>query len=197
MDKMLPVENKITFDVSRYHKRTSYIRAMLDYDQVLTPDFVSKKVPTETKITLNVGRFQTNTMFIQKMMDYYSVLDSTVFCDKPHRLKKIPIDSQTGVKPQQLYAVTTIAPHAMFGGDRTPVICSTFKTAKRYLENNVFDLWEYSYHLAVIESFEPNAIYGGYRKAYWFRFVGTDSSGGYRSIKTPARYKRSFGFGVG
>jgi hypothetical protein len=97
----------------------------------------------------------------------------------------------------RLYTVTTIAPSARFGGERTPVICDSFERAQEIVERNEGDIWECSYHLVVIEAVIPNWLYGSSyaNERYWYRY-NTDAER-YEPIETPERYELTFGFGIG
>lgn len=98
---------------------------------------------------------------------------------------------------QYLYVVTTIARNNVTGGVRALAICNDFVRAKQIIETNEGDIWEFSYHLAVIEPFMEGAVYGGLsiKKQYWYRW--NKERGGYEPIETPPMYERVLGIGIG
>jgi hypothetical protein len=88
-----------------------------------------------------------------------------------------------------LFTVTTITSLPRYGGNRTPIICDNFTFAKRVVEENLGDIYECSYTLAVIESVEPNRMYpglGAEREAYWYMWQGDSMDGAYHAIEVPS-----------
>lgn len=125
--------------------------------------------------------------------EYNEILKSCVLKPGGHRQMESTAD-----KPVRLYTVTTIAQSVMYGGMRTPVICDSFDKAVMIVEDNVGDIWEYSYMLAVIEAVIPNKLYGGIMgEQYWYRWTRDEIGGSYKAIETPLSYKNTFGFGIG
>lgn len=98
---------------------------------------------------------------------------------------------------QYLYVVTTIARNNVTGGIRPLAICNEFARAKQIIETNEGDIWECSYHLAVIEPFMEGAVYGGLsiKKQYWYRWSNEHKR--YEPIETPSMYERVIGIGIG
>ena len=97
-----------------------------------------------------------------------------------------------------LYSVTVIAANKRFGGTRTPVMCNSFHKAKFIVEHNVGDLWEYSYHLCVIESVTPNSVYNISwipSKRYWYKWDLKKHC--YIAICEPKEYARIVNWGIG
>lgn len=120
--------------------------------------------------------------------EYYALLERCEYI-KAHVLK--PFDNK-----KRLYTVTTFAAAARFGGDRTPVICDSFEIAKRFVERNVGDIWEYSYDLVVIEAVLPNVLYGCLPgEQYWYKW-DLDAQA-YRPIKCPPGKENIIGHGIG
>ncbi len=98
-------------------------------------------------------------------------------------------------KEKFLYSVTTIAASQKFGGTRTPVICNSFRAAKKIVENNIGDIWEHSYMLCVIESVQPNVLYGSGQEKYWYKFDKNTNK--YLAIEEPEFYSRTVGWCIG
>lgn len=99
----------------------------------------------------------------------------------------------------RLYTVTTIAPiapSARYGGTRTPVVCSTFESAKSIVEKNKGDIFETTYRLAVIEAVVADWLYGGtLDEQYWYVWKGDYESGGYVPIERPKQFEGTIGIG--
>lgn len=97
----------------------------------------------------------------------------------------------------RLYTITTIARSPKYGGERTPVICSTLDWARKIVETNNGDIYEYSYMLVVIEGLRPDELYSAsdVDERYWYCWDREQRC--YRPIETPDMYKNTFGFGVG
>lgn len=90
---------------------------------------------------------------------------------------------------QRLYMVTTLARSARFGGKRTVAVCSTFEAAQEIVEKNQGDIFECSYHLAVIEGIVADWLYGGdLDERYWYVWEGTSSDGAYVPIEEPEAF---------
>lgn len=86
-----------------------------------------------------------------------------------------------------IFTVTTIAPSQRYGGTRTPMVCSSFDVAREYIENNIGDLYEYSYSLAVIEIIVVDHLYNGdIKDSYWYKWIDKI---GYQAIETPESFK--------
>ena len=99
---------------------------------------------------------------------------------------------------RRLYTVTTIAASARYGGIRTPVVCDSFKAAKRIVELNGVGIYETTYQLAVIESIIPNWLYYSLGEQYWYVWKGSCETGKYVPIEAPERYINSSGLsGIG
>jgi len=99
-----------------------------------------------------------------------------------------------GYKGTRLYTVTTIAPSARYGGVRTPIICDNFEFAKKVVEENLGDIYELSYSLAVIEAVEANHMYSHLEEAYWYVWISDGTprphDGRYHACETPPEYAR-------
>lgn len=95
---------------------------------------------------------------------------------------------------KRLYAVTTIASSARYGGTCTPVVCDDFEIANKIVLENQGDIWEHSYMLVVIEATVCNWLYSNiFEEQYWYMW----QDGGYKPIECPEVYRSSFGFGIG
>lgn len=105
--------------------------------------------------------------------------------------------TRSGVK--RLYTVTTMAASTRYGGNRTVVVCDSFKKAEGIVLGNYGDIYEFSYQLCVIEAIACNRLYAYLDEAYWYRWYGDPNKrgSGYRAIHTPKVYANTFGFGVG
>lgn len=90
----------------------------------------------------------------------------------------------------RLYTVTTIASSPRYGGTRTPIVCTSFEGAKRVVEENEGDIYEYSYMFAVIEAVVADRLYGTeLDELYWYKWVRNDNGGQYQAIETPPGYE--------
>jgi hypothetical protein len=97
----------------------------------------------------------------------------------------------------RLYTVTTIASSARYGGTRTVAVCTSFERAREMVEENVGDIFELSYRLAVIEGLIADHLYGGLdHEQYWYVWKG-DQDGSYKPIEVPAAYENVVGIGIG
>lgn len=94
-----------------------------------------------------------------------------------------------------IYPITTIAQSDRYGGTRTPVVCSTFKQASKYVLNNAVDMWETTYDLVVIEPHTLDRFYSSGHKCFWYKWDRSQSR--YRPIHTPEVYERVCRFGIG
>lgn len=88
--------------------------------------------------------------------DDYVIL--AVLRDTPHAQKEVL--AGLGKGGHRYYTVTTFSRGVGYGGDRTPIVCSSFDSAKRIVEENIGDIWEYTYHLCVISGFYMDCMYG-------------------------------------
>lgn len=97
---------------------------------------------------------------------------------------------------QRLYTVTTLAASPKYGGERTPVICTSFERAVQIVARNEGDIWETSYHLVVIEATQPNVLYGGFLdEQYWYKW--DPNAQAYRPIQCPPGKENILGYGIG
>jgi len=102
-----------------------------------------------------------------------------------------------------VYSVTTIAKDAAHGGQRTVAVCDTWERAADIIRANEGDVWETTYHFAVIESTELNVLYGGFgeRTQWWFCWDaapdGDLMNGSYVPCESPSLFDRVQGFGIG
>jgi hypothetical protein len=94
-----------------------------------------------------------------------------------------------------LYVVATIAPSEKTGGTRAPVVCTSLERAKKIVETNEGDIWEFSYDLAVIETFIPDQLYSATDERHWYRWNLEKMR--YMPIDCPEEYQNVSGFGVG
>lgn len=114
---------------------------------------------------------------------YDELLGKCILKPEGHVQKPAPEGCAT-----RLYTVTTIAPCVRYGGTRTPVICDSFEVAKHYLDENLGNLFEFSYSLAVIEAVEANCLYSHLNEVYWYMWVDNKddpAEGDYRAIEVP------------
>lgn len=96
---------------------------------------------------------------------------------KPHGHSRSSLDAGL------VFTITTIASSQRYGGNRTPIVCSSFSTAREYVENNIGDLF---YSLVVIEVIALDHLYNGdIKDSYWYQWV----DGSYKAIETPDVYK--------
>lgn len=123
-----------------------------------------------------------------------------------HSLANLAPKEHSDTREGYWFTVTTIAPSAGHGGQRTVGIFESFEKALQFVKGNPGWLWEFSYMYLCIESVLPNACYGGMgrkdRKAYWYVFKQEkegDSDGEYLAIPTPSsdnfKYLNSFAIG--
>lgn len=133
-----------------------------------------------------------------KEAEYQKALEGAVV-KGPHIEKPLRGQWAKGGEPKRLYTLTTLSIHAMYGGERTIAICDSFEEANHIVIENMGDIWETSYGLAVVESVIANALYGGIgeRDAYWYRYWGNARTGGYQPIETPECYRSIQGWGIG
>lgn len=76
----------------------------------------------------------------------------------PHLQKEVVAGLGNGGK--RYYTVTIFSRGRGYGGDRTPIVCSDFDSAKQIVEENRGDIWECSYDLCVISAFYLDCMYG-------------------------------------
>lgn len=126
--------------------------------------------------------------------DYEHILKSCVKKDTPH----IALEDD---KNKWAYTITTIARSAKYGGERTPILCSSFEIANEVVLENSGDIWEHSYNLAVIESVMIDALYGSvHGHKYWYVWDYDPDDpycGRYVPIEEPEYSKHTWGFGIG
>ena len=128
--------------------------------------------------------------------EYENILKSCVKKNTPH----IKLEKDQFCK--FVYTVTTIARSAKYGGQRTPIVCSSFEFANEVVSENIGDIWETSYQLAVIESVIIDCLYGSSDgNKYWYIWEknGDDDTydGQYVPIEEPEEFKNIYGFGIG
>ena len=117
------------------------------------------------------------------------ILKTCVKKSEPHQRKSYD---------NNLYTVTTIAASSWFGGQRTPIICTSYDRATEVVLENEGDIFEASYMLAVIEGIQPNILYGNViGEQYWYMWEGPYHDGKYVPIEIPEEYKNILGFGIG
>lgn len=118
----------------------------------------------------------------------------------PEGHKQKPIDAHSlKYKPKRIYAITTYAASARYGGKRTVGVFD-WRMAKRIVEKNAGDIFETTYRLAVIEGLFKNWLYGGHgyiEEAYWYLWVGDYETGKYHAISTPPQFEGAVGHGIG
>ena len=97
------------------------------------------------------------------------------------------------MQPAFIYTITTMKENGR--GTRTPGYFFSLETAKRYLEENVGDLFEGTYDYAVIEKVYPGiyAIEG--RVEWWYQFDMEKDS--YVGIDKPDKFQRAVCWGIG
>jgi hypothetical protein len=89
---------------------------------------------------------------------FHKCWEDAVLKDTPHVQKEVV--SGIGKGKPRYYTVTTFSKGVGYGGDRTPIVCSSFDFAKRVVEENMGDIWECSYMLCVISAFYMDCMYG-------------------------------------
>lgn len=126
--------------------------------------------------------------------EYENILKSCVKKDTPH----IKLEDDC---TKYVYTITTIAKSNKYGGQRTPIVCSSFEYAVEVVSENNGDIWETTYNLAVIESVLIDCLYGSsYGERYWYIWErnGEDTyDGQYVPIEEPEPFKNTYGYGIG
>lgn len=126
--------------------------------------------------------------------EYENILKSCVKKNTPH----IKLEDDC---TKYVYTITTFARSAKYGGQRTPIVCSSFEFANKVVSENIGDIWETSYQLAVIESVLIDCLYGSFDgNKYWYIWErnGDDTyDGQYVPIEEPEEFKNTCGFGIG
>lgn len=82
------------------------------------------------------------------------------------------------------------------GGTRCFGWFSSLKKAKTAVENNCFDIHEYSYMYAVIEKSE-DGFRIGIPKEWWYKWEGSHEEGHYSPIEKPEELKMVIHWGIG
>lgn len=98
---------------------------------------------------------------------------------------------------KRLYSITTIARNNVYGGTRTVVVCDSFERARRIVEHNQGDIWEYSYMLCVIEAVACNWLYNTslMDERYWYVWALDENK--YVPIEAPEVYNGIVNWGIG
>lgn len=126
--------------------------------------------------------------------EYENIVKNCVKKDTPH----IALEDD---KSKWVYTITTIARSVRYGGERTPIVCSSFEYANEVVSNNSGDIWEHSYNLVVIESVMLDALYGSvHGHKYWYVWdynPDEPGCGKYVPIEEPAYSKNTWGFVIG